>query len=397
VQEYADVWGQFDPLCTNLIDYDQLPKLLRRLSPPLGFAHLDDSEPTPGDAVDLFIQKQLPLSEDALVYNKVHFVETFMSLVKFQYGMQDIMEMDPGQIHALAKEATKDYPSILTMGQTMGFREVAKIVTMQIWWRAKYKRMMKNKTAKLVQEDLQADMGTNGNQTTVVENPLGFFKGKGSLLNEVSRSRRQSEKDSDSNKPQKGSDSKSRQNRRKSQKIDTAPVADRGSESSSPGLGWWDGTKVEETTDGTSFNQRSDSPGGRQLAANTHTLRKKDESGDSAAEPPVKPTSDEKDEHASLMLELRENATRLFHRYDLDESGTVNSQQELQQITINLAFTLELQVKYQAMQDVIDSAMLDKLQEEWCLEQYISWFVKNVLPLSPPLPKHKRSQEKSSS
>ena len=88
VQEYADVWGQFDPLCTNLIDYDQLPKLLRRLSPPLGFAHREDSEPTPGDAVDLFVQKQLPLAEDALIENKVHFVETFMSLVKFQYGMQ---------------------------------------------------------------------------------------------------------------------------------------------------------------------------------------------------------------------------------------------------------------------------------------------------------------------
>jgi len=218
-------------------------------------------------------------------------------------------------------------------------------------------------------------------------------------LNEESRNRRQSQKDSNHNKSQKDSNHNSRQNRRKSQKIHTAPVAevDRGSESSSPELGWWDGTKVEETTDGTSFKQRSDSPGGRRLAANTHTLRKKDGSGDSAAEPPVKPTSDEKDEHASLMLELRENATRLFHRYDLDESGTVNSQQELQQITINLAFTLELQVKYQAMQDVIDSAMLDKLQEEWSLEQYISWFVKNVLPLSPPLPKHKRSQEKSSS
>ena len=88
VQEYADVWGQFDPLCTNLINYDQLPKLLRRLSPPLGFAHREDSEPTPGDAVDLFVQKQLPLAEDALIENKVHFVETFMSLVKFQYGMQ---------------------------------------------------------------------------------------------------------------------------------------------------------------------------------------------------------------------------------------------------------------------------------------------------------------------
>ena len=176
---------------------------------------------------------------------------------------------------------------------------------MQIWWRAKYKRMMTNKTAKLVQEDL----GTNGNQTKVVENPLGFFKVKGSLLkDEVSRSRRQSEKDSDHN---------SRQNRRKSQKIDTASVAEDesdstsdDSESTSPELGWWDGTKGEDDTAGTSLNQRSDSPGGRQLAANTHTLRKKGGSGDSAAEPPVKAASDEKDEHASLILELRENAMR---------------------------------------------------------------------------------------
>ena len=94
VQEYADVWGQFDPLCTNMIDYDQLPLLLRRLAPPLGFAHAAGDaveipeEPTAGDPVDLFIQKQLPLGEDALIQNKVHFVETFMSLVKFQYGMK---------------------------------------------------------------------------------------------------------------------------------------------------------------------------------------------------------------------------------------------------------------------------------------------------------------------
>ena len=144
---------------------------------------------------------------------------------------------------------------------------------------------------------------------TSPKNSKVSWKGKGSLLkdlNEESRSRRQSQKDSNHN---------SRQNRRKSQKIDIAPVAqaDRGSESSSPELGelgWWDGTKVEDNTAGTLLNQRSDSPGGRRLAANTHTLRKKGGSGDSAAEPPVKAARDEKDEHVSLILELRENAMR---------------------------------------------------------------------------------------
>ena len=36
---------------------------------------------------------------------------------------------------------------------------------------------------------------------------------------------------------------------------------------------------------------------------------------------------------------------RIFQRYDFDSSGTVNSRDELEQLTINLAYALKLQVK----------------------------------------------------
>lgn len=39
------------------------------------------------------------------------------------------------------------------------------------------------------------------------------------------------------------------------------------------------------------------------------------------------------------------HARRLFKRYDLDESGTVNSAVELQQMTVSLAFALNLAVR----------------------------------------------------
>merc|ERR1711865_47706 len=40
--------------------------------------------------------------------------------------------------------------------------------------------------------------------------------------------------------------------------------------------------------------------------------------------------------------ELDELIETYFHRYDLDESGTINSNEELQQLTTNLAFKLKL-------------------------------------------------------
>lgn len=41
---------------------------------------------------------------------------------------------------------------------------------------------------------------------------------------------------------------------------------------------------------------------------------------------------------------------RVFQRYDLDSSGTVNSRDELEQLTINLVYALKLQVKVPVLQ-----------------------------------------------
>jgi len=93
------------------------------------------------------------------------------------------------------------------------------------------------------------------------------------------------------------------------------------------------------------------------------------------------PTMNTKPDEMTSMESIRETAARLFYRYDLDESGTVNNRQELQQITINLTFKLGLQVRNDAMQNVIDSASMSDTTH-WSLDEYTVWFVENMLPLS---------------
>ena len=59
-----------------------------------------------------------------------------------------------------------------------------------------------------------------------------------------------------------------------------------------------------------------------------------DQPGSQAAYPPV---SDEEAAKAAMLVD------RLFERYDVDQSGTLNTFNELRMFTINLCFKLDLQ------------------------------------------------------
>jgi hypothetical protein len=70
---------------------------------------------------------------------------------------------------------------------------------------------------------------------------------------------------------------------------------------------------------------------------------------------------------------------RMFVRYDLDRTGTINSDDELTQLTFNMAFKLGLA-------DGGLDAVLDKGKQElglspagWALEDFRRWFAAQVL------------------
>eukprot|EP00658_Telonema_sp_P-2_P006359 TRINITY_DN12421_c0_g2_i2.p1 TRINITY_DN12421_c0_g2~~TRINITY_DN12421_c0_g2_i2.p1 ORF type:complete len:269 (+),score=102.37 TRINITY_DN12421_c0_g2_i2:187-993(+) len=77
--------------------------------------------------------------------------------------------------------------------------------------------------------------------------------------------------------------------------------------------------------------------------------------------------------------ELDELIETYFHRYDLDESHTVNSFDELQQLTTNLAFKLKLPITGDEVDEIISS--VGRLDEEngMSLEVFNAWFKDNFL------------------
>jgi hypothetical protein len=80
-----------------------------------------------------------------------------------------------------------------------------------------------------------------------------------------------------------------------------------------------------------------------------------------------------------LMAKISETLPRLFDRYDADCSGTLNSQSELQQLTVNLTFNLSLRIKPEKLQALVRSTPIDS----WSPDVFQSWYIDNVLPLNP--------------
>jgi len=63
-----------------------------------------------------------------------------------------------------------------------------------------------------------------------------------------------------------------------------------------------------------------------------------------------------------------------FHRYDLDESGTINSNEELRQLSTNLSFKLRLTLRGDEIDSLVKSAGELDYDNEWQVEDFGEWF-----------------------
>merc|ERR1711988_1018002 len=72
--------------------------------------------------------------------------------------------------------------------------------------------------------------------------------------------------------------------------------------------------------------------------------------------------------------EIDEQIQRLFLRYDLDGSGTINSFDELEQLCCNLGYRLELELNPQQIDSIIADVKAESPSIEWDLPHFSSWF-----------------------
>jgi hypothetical protein len=79
---------------------------------------------------------------------------------------------------------------------------------------------------------------------------------------------------------------------------------------------------------------------------------------------------EEKVEESELDIQI----SRLFVRYDLDGSGTINSWDELEQLCCNLGYRLELELSPTRIDEVIEGVKRDNESIEWDLDEFSAWF-----------------------
>ena len=79
-------------------------------------------------------------------------------------------------------------------------------------------------------------------------------------------------------------------------------------------------------------------------------------------------------------VEIQETVASLFHRYDIDGSGTLNSNAELQMLAFNVAYRLNCPVTEDTVQAAIST--LGEISDENCFEQtqFCLWFESTLLP-----------------
>jgi hypothetical protein len=77
--------------------------------------------------------------------------------------------------------------------------------------------------------------------------------------------------------------------------------------------------------------------------------------------------------------QLYSELEKYFHRYDLDESGTLNDNEELQQLCTNLCFKLELQLAGEEIDAVVESAGDLDDENSWNVEEFCEWFEERFL------------------
>jgi len=73
-----------------------------------------------------------------------------------------------------------------------------------------------------------------------------------------------------------------------------------------------------------------------------------------------------------------ETSDTLFARYDLDGSETLNSNEELEQLTYNLAFKLKLGIETDSMDKILGTVELSN-DNAWNLAEFQDWFLAKIM------------------
>lgn len=90
----------------------------------------------------------------------------------------------------------------------------------------------------------------------------------------------------------------------------------------------------------------------------------------------------EHDHFALWCAENNELLLNYFERYDLDNSGTLNDEDELQYLTINIVKALGLRISLSEMDKILEPAM-QKINagNHWNMDQFAKWFYTNFVQL----------------
>eukprot|EP00658_Telonema_sp_P-2_P020632 TRINITY_DN18174_c0_g2_i1.p1 TRINITY_DN18174_c0_g2~~TRINITY_DN18174_c0_g2_i1.p1 ORF type:complete len:483 (+),score=95.88 TRINITY_DN18174_c0_g2_i1:182-1630(+) len=90
--------------------------------------------------------------------------------------------------------------------------------------------------------------------------------------------------------------------------------------------------------------------------------------------------SAEGDIEANALLELDQALPDFFERYDLDQSGTINSLEELDYLCTNLMYSFGMYVTFPAADEVRLACEAEGLSDdnEWDLEQFTDWFHRTI-------------------
>jgi len=78
-----------------------------------------------------------------------------------------------------------------------------------------------------------------------------------------------------------------------------------------------------------------------------------------------------------LLKKFEECKVALFERYDLDSSGTLNTQVEFQQVLTNLLVKLEITMRPEELEELVQKAFAE--DDPWSLERFSTWFTTEVL------------------
>jgi hypothetical protein len=97
-------------------------------------------------------------------------------------------------------------------------------------------------------------------------------------------------------------------------------------------------------------------------------------------EPEKKHLSEEESKAYWLSDELAQMMLDYFTRYDLDGSGTINSNDELKQLCTNLVVKLELDMDVKTIDTHVQEAG-DMTTKNWKFDEFQKWFVETFKPL----------------